>query len=54
MRYDWKPLPGAEDRLNAAIAPLVVTVSEDEMPVVKPTSCSIGSQLSAGARQYDP
>jgi hypothetical protein len=35
--YDWQPLPGAEDKLNRDIAPLTITVSEDEMPTVEPT-----------------
>ena len=36
MGYDWEPLPGAEDKLNAEMAPLTVTVAEDEMPKVTP------------------
>ena len=35
--YDWKPLPGAEEKLNAELAPLTVTVAEGEMPTVTPT-----------------
>ena len=30
--YDWALLPGAEDKLNADIAPLTVTLAEDELP----------------------
>ncbi len=37
MGYDWAPLPGAEEKLNADLAPLTVTVAEGEMPTVTPT-----------------
>jgi len=37
MGYNWTPLPGAEEQLNAALAPLTVTVAEGEMPTVTPT-----------------
>ena len=30
--YDWAPFPGAEDKLNADIAPLIVTLGDDELP----------------------
>ena len=30
--YEWKAFPGAEDTLNAAIAPLTVTLADDELP----------------------
>jgi hypothetical protein len=30
--YDWRELPGANDKLNEAIAPLTVTLTEDELP----------------------
>jgi hypothetical protein len=35
--YDWQPLPGAEDKLNAEIAPLVATVAEGELIQPEPT-----------------
>jgi hypothetical protein len=54
MGYDWKPLPGAEDKLNAAIAPLCITVPEDEMPKVVPTIVFDRVDLPPKARaQYD-
>ena len=31
-QYDWAPFPGAEDKLNAELAPLTVTLAEDEAP----------------------
>jgi SNF2 family DNA or RNA helicase len=37
MQYDWKPLPGAEEKLNRELAPLTVMVAEGEMPTVTPT-----------------
>jgi hypothetical protein len=30
--YRWAPLPGAEDKLNAELAPLVIALAPDEMP----------------------
>ncbi len=30
--YDWQPKPGAEDKLNAEIAPLTVTLADGELP----------------------
>jgi hypothetical protein len=50
MQYDWKPLPGAEDKLNAEIAPLTVTVAEGEMPKVEPTIVFDRVQLPDHAR----
>jgi hypothetical protein len=32
MGYDWQPKPGAEDILNAEIAPLTVTLADGELP----------------------
>jgi len=53
MGYDWAPLPGAEDKLNADLAPLTVTVAEGEMPVVTPTVVLDRVELpSAARRQY--
>jgi len=54
MGYNWKPLPGAEDRLNAAIAPLTVTVKEGEMPRVEPIVVLDRIELADEARlEYD-
>jgi hypothetical protein len=53
-QYDWRPLPGAEDCLNAQIAPLTVSVDEGEMPKVEPTIVFDRVELPDGARQeYD-
>ena len=35
--YTWEPFPGAEDRLNAEIAPLITTVQEGELVQPEPT-----------------
>ena len=54
MGYYWEPLPGAEDKLNAELAPLTVTVAEDEMPKVTPTIIFDKVTLPhAARRQYD-
>ena len=54
MGYDWKPFDWAEDKLNAAIAPLCITVPEGEMPVVTPTIVFDKVELPPGVRaQYD-
>ena len=54
MGYNWKPLPGAEDKLNAAIAPLTVTVAEGEMPRVEPIVVLDRIELADEARiEYD-
>jgi SNF2 family DNA or RNA helicase len=51
--YDWKPLPGAEEKLNTELAPLTVTVAEGEMPIVTPTVVLDKVELPAKARlQY--
>jgi hypothetical protein len=51
--YEWKPLPGAEEKLNAELAPLTVTVAEGEMPTVTPTIVLDRVELPAKARlQY--
>jgi SNF2 family DNA or RNA helicase len=53
MGYDWAPLPGAEDKLNADLAPLTVTVAEGEMPTVTPTVVLDRVELPPAARaQY--
>jgi SNF2-related domain len=52
--YEWEPLPGAEDRLNAEIAPLIVTVKDDELVQPKPTIVLDRVTLPTAARtQYD-
>jgi hypothetical protein len=52
--YDWQPLPGAEDRLNAGIAPLTLMVPEDEIPKVEPTIVIDKVELPLSARrEYD-
>ena len=52
--YDWKPLPGAEEQLNADIAPLTLMVPEEEIPKVEPTIVIDKVELPAGARlEYD-
>jgi SNF2 family DNA or RNA helicase len=51
--YEWRPLPGAEEKLNAELAPLTVTVAEGEMPIVTPTVVLDKVELPAKARlQY--
>ena len=49
--YDWKPLPGAEEKLNAELAPLTVTVAEGEMPIVTPTVVLDRVELPPAARK---
>ena len=52
--YDWRPLPGAEDKLNQDIAPLTLMVQEDEIPKVEPTVVIDRVELPGGARlEYD-
>ncbi len=52
--YEWEPLPGAEDRLNAEIAPLIVTVKDDELVQPEPTIVLDRVTLPTAARtQYD-
>jgi len=51
MGYDWAPLPGAEEKLNAALAPLTVTVAEGEMPTVTPTIVLDKVELPPAARR---
>jgi len=51
MGYNWAPLPGAEEQLNAALAPLTVTVAEGEMPVVTPTIVLDKVELPPAARR---
>jgi SNF2 family DNA or RNA helicase len=51
MGYEWKPLPGAEEKLNEALAPLTVTVAEGEMPTVTPTIVLDKVELPPAARK---
>jgi hypothetical protein len=52
--YDWMPLPTYEDRLNAEIAPLIVTVGEGELIQPEPTIIFDQVELPDPARrQYD-
>jgi hypothetical protein len=52
--YEWEPLPGAEDRLNAEIAPLITTVKDNELVQKEPTIVFDRVTLSTAARtQYD-
>ena len=52
--YDWQPLPGAEAKLNAEIAPLVSTVKDGELMQPEPTVIIDRVQLPPEARhQYD-
>jgi len=54
MGYDWRPLPGAEEKLNEGIAPLCITVAEGEMPIVTPTIVFDRIELPGPARvQYE-
>jgi SNF2 family DNA or RNA helicase len=53
MQYDWKPLPGAEDKLNAELAPLTVTLAEHEMPQLPELSVILDEiELPTEARQH--
>jgi hypothetical protein len=52
--YEWRPFPGAEDRLNAEIAPLITTVKDNELVQKEPTIVFDRVTLSTAARtQYD-
>jgi len=52
--YEWEPLPGAEDRLNAEIAPLITTVQDGELIQPEPTIVLDRVTLPTEARtQYD-
>ncbi len=53
-QYNWAPFPGAEDRLNAAIAPYIATVADGELIQPEPTIVFDKIELPSGARaQYD-
>jgi len=52
--YQWAPLPGKEDEINAQLAPYVATVAEGELIQPEPTIVFDKVQLPPGARrQYD-
>jgi len=52
--YTWSPFPGAEDQINADLAPYVATVAEGELVQPEPTIIFDKVQLPPGARaQYD-
>lgn len=50
--YQWAPFPGAEDRLNAEIAPLITTVSEGELIQPEPTIVLDYVELPEDARKH--
>jgi hypothetical protein len=53
-QYNWAPFPGAEDKLNAAIAPYVATVAEGELIQPEPTIVFDKVELPREARaRYD-
>jgi hypothetical protein len=53
-QYQWAPLPGKEDEINAQLAPYVATVAEGELKQPEPTIIFDKVQLPPGARaQYD-
>jgi len=52
--YTWSPFPGAEDQINADLAPYVATVAEGELIQPEPTIIFDKVQLPPDARaQYD-
>ena len=52
--YTWSPFPGAEDQINADLAPYVATVADGELVQPEPTIIFDKVQLPPGARaQYD-
>ena len=55
MGYVWKPLPGQEDRINAEIAPYVVSLRDDELPQLPELSILLDRvELPTAARRaYD-
>jgi hypothetical protein len=54
QQYNWAPLPGAEDRLNAEIAPYIATVAEGELIQPEPTIVLDKVELPFAARErYD-
>jgi hypothetical protein len=54
QQYNWAPLPGAEDRLNAEIAPYIATVADGELIQPEPTIVLDKIELPFAARErYD-
>ena len=54
QQYNWAPLPGAEDKLNAEIAPYIATVAEGELIQPEPTIVFDKVELPSDARRrYD-
>jgi len=52
--YQWAPLPGKEDEINAEIAPYITTVRDDEFSQPEPTIIFDRVTLPPAARrQYD-
>ena len=53
--YRWGPLPGAEDKLNAELAPYIVTLGDNDMPELPKLSVILDKvTLPPAARhQYD-
>jgi hypothetical protein len=53
--YNWAPLPGAEEVINREIAPLCVTLNDNELPQLPPLSVIFDRiELPPNARrQYD-
>jgi hypothetical protein len=52
--YAWSPFPGAEDQINADLAPYVATVADGELVQPEPTIIFDKVQLPPDARaQYD-
>ena len=54
-QYDWMPFPGAENKLNAELAPLTVTLADDEAPQLPELSIILDHvELPLAARKaYD-
>jgi hypothetical protein len=53
-QYNWAPFPGAEDKLNAAIAPYIATVADNELIQPEPTIVFDKVELPVDARaRYD-
>src|SRR6478736_2710825 len=54
QQYNWAPLPGHEDQLNAEIAPYIATVAEGELIQPEPTIVFDKVELPSDARRrYD-
>jgi hypothetical protein len=54
QQYNWAPLPGHEDQLNAEIAPYIATVADNELIQPEPTIVFDKVELPGAARErYD-